>query len=194
VLIWRVLTALLAASLLLVLLRVILGWLQRPRGRAWQLLVQITEPYLAVFRRLRIGPLDLSPLAAVVVLIMALDLVSFLQGYEELTARVFLAGLVGALWAGISLVVILALVLLVIVVFLISLRGGTGQAFARTASALLYPLLAAVARAATRLFSLRRPLPEIYVLLLSGVLLLAVLFGGQALTMVVQTALLGQPL
>jgi YggT family protein len=198
VLIWRAITALLVVYLLLVLSRILLSWLQRSSsGRAWELLVQITDPYLSLFRRLRllqIGLVDLSPLAAILVLVVALDLVSALQTYGRLTLGVFLAAFTGALWSGVSFLVMLFLVLVVIVFLTTSFRRGTGSPLIRTLAALIQPIIALVGKAAARVFSLRRPLGEIQLLLLTAVLLIAILIGGRALVVVLQSALLGLPI
>jgi YggT family protein len=175
-----------------------LAWLRRSSaGRAWELLVQVTEPYLSLFRRLRflrIGPLDLSPLAAILVLVMGLDLVSALQTYGRLTLGAFLAAFTGALWSGVSFLVMLFLILVGIVFLTISFRRGTGSPLVRALSDLIHPVIALVGRAAVRLFSLRRPLGEVPLLLLSAVLLITVLIGGRALIFMLQSALLGLPI
>ena len=141
-LIWRLVNGVLVVYLLLIGLRVMLSWFQRSAsGRLWELLVGLTEPYLSVFRRLRFlrlrvgaGTLDLSPIAAILVLVVALDLVGTLQRFGRLTLGIFLAALAGALWSGLSFL----LVLLLIMVILLALT------FRRRSASPLIPALAAL--------------------------------------------------
>jgi YggT family protein len=64
---------------------VILSWIRLPYSRmsasVQQFLDEVCRPYLRLFRRLpTFGPLDLSPIIAVFVLLLASELVIFLIG------------------------------------------------------------------------------------------------------------------
>ncbi len=70
---------------LLIFAYVLLSWIRLPYSRTTaavqQFLDEICRPYLRLFRRLpTIGPLDISPIVAVVVLLVAAGLVNSLIG------------------------------------------------------------------------------------------------------------------
>ena len=64
---------------------VILSWIQLPYSRTaaavQQFLDEVCRPYLRLFRRIpSLGPIDLSPVIGVVVLLVAAELVNYLIG------------------------------------------------------------------------------------------------------------------
>ena len=192
---FRVLNALLVAYLLLILLRVIMSWFQRSvAGRPVALLVRVTEPYLALFRGLRflrIGPLDLSPMAAILTLAMALDLVGALRDAQRLTLGIFLAG---ALWFGVSFVLVLLILLIVLVLAFLAFGRGTGAALVQTLAAVLHPVTAWVRGWSGGLFGRRRTPSESQILLLSAVVLVLLLIAGSLLFPLLRSVLLRLPL
>jgi YggT family protein len=71
--------------ILMIFAYVILSWIRLPYSRmsasVQQFLDEVCRPYLRLFRRLpTFGPLDLSPIIAVFVLLLASELVIFLIG------------------------------------------------------------------------------------------------------------------
>ena len=71
--------------ILLIFLYVILSWVRLPYSRTTdavqEFLDEVVRPYLRVFRRLpTLGPLDLSPIIAVVALLIAAAVVNALIG------------------------------------------------------------------------------------------------------------------
>jgi uncharacterized protein YggT (Ycf19 family) len=72
--------------ILLIFIWVLLSWIRIPYSRTFsavqQFLDEVVSPYLRLFRgRIpTLGPLDLSPIVAVVVLLVAAELVSFVIG------------------------------------------------------------------------------------------------------------------
>jgi YggT family protein len=90
-----IVNVILIAYLFLVSLRIVLGWFApQSLGRAWDLLTGATDPYLALFRRikfLRSDLFDFSPIAAILALVVALDLVNQLLYYGRITLGFFLA-------------------------------------------------------------------------------------------------------
>lgn len=195
---FRVLNALLVAYLLLILLRVIMSWFQRSvSGRPVALLVRVTEPYLALFRGLRflrIGPLDLSPMAAILTLAMALDLVGALRDAQQLTLGIFLAGLTDALWFGVSFVLVLLILLIVLVLAFLAFGRGTGAALVQTLAAVLHPVTAWVRGWSGGLFGRRRTQSESQILLLTAVVLVLLLIAGSLLVPLLRSVLLRLPL
>jgi YggT family protein len=71
---------------LLIFVYILLAWFQLPYSRTFsavqQFLDEICRPYLRLFRgRIpTLGPLDLSPMVAIVVLLVAAELVNYLIG------------------------------------------------------------------------------------------------------------------
>lgn len=72
--------------ILLILAYIITSWIRLPYStwlnRIQRFLYDVCEPYLRIFRRIvpAIGPLDLSPMIAVIVLILIRSLVTALLG------------------------------------------------------------------------------------------------------------------
>ena len=71
--------------ILLILAWVILSWIRLPysgtTAAVQKFLDEVVQPYLRLFRRLpRLGPLDLSPMVGVVVLLVAAELVTYVIG------------------------------------------------------------------------------------------------------------------
>ena len=95
-----VVNIILIAYLFVLALRIVLGWFApQALGRAWELLTAATDPYLKVFSRIRFlrGNLfDFSPIAAILTLVVALDLVNQLLYYGRLTLGFFLAAVFSA--------------------------------------------------------------------------------------------------
>ncbi len=119
----QIVGALLFFYSLLIALRIILTWFQGPGyGRAWDLLAAATDPYLKIFRRVRVlrqGMFDFSPLAAVLVLVVLQNVVASLAIYGRLRLGDVLAVIVQALWG--SGAWIMAFFLVLVVVRVISL-------------------------------------------------------------------------
>jgi YggT family protein len=74
-----------AIYVLLILIWVLLSWVRLPYSRTSQVvqesLDEVVRPYVRLFRRLpTLGPFDLSPIVAVVVVLVAAGLVNSLIG------------------------------------------------------------------------------------------------------------------
>jgi len=111
----QIVGALLFVYSLLIALRIILTWFQGPSyGRAWDLLASVTDPYLRVFRRIRVlrqGMFDFSPLAAVLVLVVLQNVVASLAVYGILRIGVVLGIILRALWGSAAWIIFFFLVL-----------------------------------------------------------------------------------
>jgi hypothetical protein len=97
---------------------------------------------------LRRGSFDFTPVAAIVVLVVALDLVSAVLLRGRLTLGILLAAVIGALWSGLSFLLLLFLILAVVrlLVLLLSRRrdspvAGLLESMIRPAVSLLRGLL-----------------------------------------------------
>jgi YggT family protein len=114
----QVLGALLFVYSLLIALRIILTWFQGPSyGRAWDMLAAVTDPYLRIFRRIRVlrqGMFDFSPLAAVLVLVVLQNIVASLALYGSLRFGDVLAVILQALWGSVAWIVLFFFVLAIV--------------------------------------------------------------------------------
>jgi YggT family protein len=114
----QVLGALLFVYSLLIALRIILTWFQGPSyGRAWDMLAAVTDPYLRIFRRIRVlrqGMFDFSPLAAVLVLLVLQNIVASLALYGSLRFGDVLAVILQALWGSVAWIVLFFFVLAIV--------------------------------------------------------------------------------
>lgn len=144
----KIINALLMGYLLLLSLRIILTWFQGfSSGKAFDLLSEITEPYLSLFYRLKFlrkGMFDFTPIAAILVLVVLLDLINALLFYGRITFGFFFAAVLSAVWSGVSFVLLLFLIVGVIRVFAIIFRRNTGSAMLKVADILIQPAVALV--------------------------------------------------
>ena len=112
---WRLLSALLVVYIILISMRFLLSWFPgAASGPGWRLLLRFTDPYLRLFRGisfLRRGLFDFTAVAAVLVLIMALELIEAVARYGRFTLGLLLSTVAGAVWSGLSFLLILFIVL-----------------------------------------------------------------------------------
>jgi YggT family protein len=145
-----IVNAVLIAYLFLLSLRIVLGWFApRGFGRPWELLRRITDPFLDLFGRigfLRGGLFDFSPVAAVLVLVVALDLVNGLLYYGRITLGFFLASVVSAAWSGARFLLLLFLVIGLLRTIPMLFRATAGAGFWRVADLIMQPVVAFVMR------------------------------------------------
>ena len=174
---WRLLSALIVVYLLLLSLRILLSWFRGSvHGKPWELLQRVTDPYLGMFaslRFLRRGPFDFTPLAALLTLVVLLQLSNTLQATGRITLGIVLAAVLGALWSGLSFLLLFFLILTVLRLLLASSqRSGETPAGAAVA-AMVEPLASQVRRLLPKLGG------ETQVLVITAVLLFAArLLGG----------------
>jgi YggT family protein len=145
-----IVNVLLIAYLLLLSLRIVLGWFAPGAlGRAWDLLRGATDPYLDLFGRIRFlrgGLFDFSPIAALLVLVVALDLVNQLLNYGRITLGFFLASLLSAGWAGARFLVLLFLIVGIVRTIPLLVRTSAGAAMWKVVDVLIQPVVAFVMR------------------------------------------------
>ena len=114
-LIMRIASGLLVVYSLVVLLRVLLTWVKGPDlGRAQEYIERVTDPYLDWFRRftfLNIGGVDLSVVAALVVLSILSSITGQLAVSAEITLGWVLAIIVGRTASAVFFFVTLFLIL-----------------------------------------------------------------------------------
>ena len=129
---------------------IVLGWFApRSSGRAGEWLRIVTDPYLAFFGRIRSlkrGFFDFTPIAAVLTLVVALDLVNELIYYGRLTLGFFLASVVSAAWSGTRFLVLLFLIVGVLRTIPIVFRATAGSTIWRVVDLIVQPVVALVMR------------------------------------------------
>jgi len=175
----KALNVLLLGYLLLLSLRIVLSWFRASLyGRPWQLLEKATEPYLALFRRipfLRQGMFDFAPIVAILLVVVALDLVNELLFYGQLTLGFVLASVASAVWSGLSFLLLLFAVIAAVRLAGFAVRTLRNPGLWRALDLIVQP----VASWFSRLLSLgnRVSYPQ-RLALMAVVLLSAWFFGG----------------
>ena len=104
---FRLVSGVISVYMMLIFVRVIMTWFaQTAEGKPMQLLRRATDPYLDLFRRirfLRTDRIDFSPIAAIIVLVVVLNITNTLAAYGSITLGFVLALILSAAWSTISL-------------------------------------------------------------------------------------------
>jgi YggT family protein len=173
-----IINVILIAYLFILSLRIVLGWFApQALGRTWALLARVTDPYLAIFSRIKFlrGSLfDFSPIAAVLVIVVALDLVNQLLYYGRITLGFFLASVFSAAWSGVRFLLLLFLIVGVLRTIPLIVRATSGASLWKVVDMIMRPIVAWV----MRLFRLGgRAGYTQHLLLTIGLLFVATLLG-----------------
>ena len=103
---------------LLIIIRVMLTWFNRGGyGKPVMYLTRVTDPYLSWWRRfpiLRLGFLDLSPIAAMAALSVIQTVFSMLASHGRISLGAILAIAISALWSAASFILGFCIVILII--------------------------------------------------------------------------------
>ncbi len=146
----QILYAIIIVYVLVISLRIILGWfVPQALGKPWEVLRMITDPYLDLFRRIRFlrgGMFDFSPIAAVLVLVLAADLINQLASWGRITVGFFLASAVAAAWSGVRFLLLLFLIVGVLRTLSLVFRSTGGAGIWRVADLIIQPVVAWVMR------------------------------------------------
>lgn len=149
-LVLRVLNGFLIVYLMILSIRIILTWFKGSfQGKAGELLKQATDPYLEIFSRitfLKQGMFDFTPLAGILVLVVALDLVNVLLVYERITIGLLFASIISALWGGLSFILLLFLVLGVVQIVSARFSRNSESPMLRMIKLMFQPIIDLVAR------------------------------------------------
>jgi len=146
----QIVYAVIIVYVLVLSLRIILSWFapQGP-GKAWELLRTITDPYLGLFRRIRFlrgGMFDFSPIAAVLVLVLAADLIGQLVNWGRITVGFFLASAFAAAWSGARFLILLFLIVGLLRCIPLLFHGVSGAGIWRVVDLIIQPVVAWVMR------------------------------------------------
>ena len=177
--IWRFLTVLISIYILLLSLRIILSWFQHPDfGAPWRLLVRLTNPYLSLFsgiRFLRQGMFDFTPLAAILCLVVALNVLQSIEHFGRITAGIFLGALTSAVWSAAAFLLVLFLILAVLRAIVQAVPTARDSRFANALGFMVDPAVSVV----RRLLSGRHSLGDRqYLYLTIAILFILRLLGG----------------
>lgn len=146
----RMLNGVLIVYLMILSIRIILTWFKGSfQGKAGKLLKQATDPYLEIFSRitfLKQGMFDFTPLAGILVLVVALDLVNVLLVYERITIGLLFASIISALWGGLSFILLLFLVLGVVQIVSVLFSRNSESPLLRMIKLMFQPIIDLVAR------------------------------------------------
>ena len=141
-----VVNIILIAYLFVLSLRIVLGWFApQALGRAWSFITAATDPYLGLFARIRFlrGNLfDFSPIAAILALVVALDLVNKLLYYGRITLGFFLASVFSAAWSGARFLLLLFLVIGLLRTIPLAFRSTAGAGLWKVIDMLMQPVVA----------------------------------------------------
>jgi len=146
----RVISSVLSVYMLLIFIRILLTWFSGATfGKPLEILKQFTDPYLNVFRRisfLRSERIDFSPIAAIISLVIVLNIVNTLRFYGEISLGIVLGLILSALWSAVFFILFFFGIL--ITVRLISLlgRGFSFNPFWQTIDVLINPVLSFLQR------------------------------------------------
>jgi len=173
-----IINVILIAYLFLLSLRIVLGWFApQALGRAWTLLSGATDPYLALFGRIRLlrsAVFDFSPIVSILALVVALELVNQLLYYARITLGFFLASVVSAAWSGARFVLLLFLLVAILRTIPLIFRTISGASIWKVADMIIAPVVAWVMRI---LRVGRRASSTQHLLLTLGIIFVAWLLG-----------------
>ncbi len=146
----RVLSSVLSVYMLLIFIRILLTWFSGATyGKPLDVLKRVTDPYLNIFRRvsfLRTERIDFSPIAAIISLVIVLNIINTLRIYGEISLGIILALVISALWSAVFF--LLFFFGIIIVVRLVSLFGRSFNVnpFWQTIDVLINPVLTSIQR------------------------------------------------
>ncbi len=179
----NLITAFLSIYMLLLMVRIILTWFQHPgsplpggTGRAAGVLGRITDPYLNLFRGmrfLRAGMMDFSPVLAMVVLGMVIQLTSAIGQTGRVSFGLISGLLVSSIWGAVSFVLEILIVFMLIRLISTFFRAGYSPLW-RNLDSILYRVIERVLSLFTN-----RELTYRTALIITGCLFLAAVVAGE---------------
>jgi len=174
----HIVSALISVYMILIFVRVLLSWFQGPSmGRPFYLLARISDPYLNLFRRLsflRTERIDFSPIVALIVLVILLNVTQTIASFGTITFGIILALVIQALWSAVSFILIFLVVLDAIRLIGELVNVNSISPFWHTLDIILQPVLVWTGKVVLR----SRPVTYRTVMIFAGVLLLAVILVG----------------
>jgi YggT family protein len=175
----RFISGALSVYMILIFIRVLMTWFQGASyGRAMEILRSITDPYLYWFRRfpfLRTGAMDFSPLAALIVLVIILNITNRIALTGNISLGIVLAIIVGSLWGAVGWLLTFFFILILIRFVTLLLRTSTVSPFIQTLDIIIAPILRFISR---HIFRGQNVTYQTGLALSGAILLLTRLFGN----------------
>ncbi|MCL2879035.1 MAG: YggT family protein [Treponema sp.] len=135
---------------LLILIRILLTWFSGSGyGRPVYLLSRITDPYLNWWRRipgLRIGYVDISPIAAMAALSIMQTILSTIAHYGSISLGIIIAIILSALWSAVSFLLGFCVIILILRFIAYMMNRNTMSGFWNIIDSISRPILYRVNR------------------------------------------------
>ncbi len=185
--IWRFLTGVIYVYMILLVLRILLSWIRGAvYGKPWELLVRVTDPYLSLFSRIRFlrqGMFDFTPIAAILTLVVALNVIQSIQRFGTITVGRFLGIVTGAVWSGLAFLLVLVLILAIVRAVVLAVRPGQETQITSAVGMMVEPAVSLV----RRIVSARSPLTDRqYLYLTIAFLFIVRILGGYLIGLLVR--------
>lgn len=185
--IWRFLTGAIYVYMILLVLRILLSWIRGSVfGKPWELLVRVTDPYLSLFSRIRFlrqGMFDFTPIAAILTLVVALNVIQSIQRFGTITVGRFLGIVTGAVWSGLAFLLVLFLILAIVRAIVLAVRPGQETQITSAVGMMVEPVVSLV----RRILPARRPLADHqYLYLTIAFLFIVRLLGGYLIGLLIR--------
>lgn len=175
----RIVGAVLMVYMILIFVRVLLTWFQGPgMGRPFAILASITDPYLNWFRRFRFlrgDRIDFSPIAALIVLVVLLNIANEIGSYGTISVGFVIAIVIAAVWSAISFILTFLAILDAVRLIGDLLNVNSVSPFWHTLDIILAPILNWAGRVVLR----GRPVTYRTAMLVSGILIVIAIFLGR---------------
>jgi YggT family protein len=131
---------------LAIMLRILFTWIQGPhlRGKFYDILQQICDPYLNWFRRFRglqIAAMDFSPIIAMAALSVAGNIFSVMARYGKISVGIILSVLLSAVWSFISFLLGFFIIVLILQLISFSTNKDVYSGFWRIIDIISQPIL-----------------------------------------------------
>lgn len=141
----RFISAVVSVYMIILVVRILMTWFGRQvEGRPVEILMQITDPYLNVFRRmrfLRVGAFDFSPVVAIITLSVVNNIIGTLAVVGSVTLGFVLGLIVSALTSAATFLLGFFLVLTAIRIIGYFAQANTVNRFWMTLDHILQPLV-----------------------------------------------------
>jgi YggT family protein len=185
----NILSTVISVYTIIIFVRILLTWFSgESYSRPVEVLSRVTDPYLDWFRRfpaLRIGRLDLSPVAALAVLSLTNRIFAVMGQYGTITLGIILAILLQAVWSAASFLLGFSLIILILRLAAYLTNRNTYSSFWHVIDTISRPLLFRI----NRILFGKRIVPYLTGLILS-IAVLAALGVGLGIAVRILTGIL----
>lgn len=142
--IFRLLSSLISIYTLLCIVRIVLTWIPDLNYSAFgQFLSKICDPYLNIFRRIRllqIGAVDLSPILAIGILSIASSFIGQIIAFGRFSIGILLASVIQVCWTAISSILTIYNILILIRLIVALLKKDYSSNIWQTLDRIIYPV------------------------------------------------------